>query len=228
VRADGKRWFCLRSDGDDCADGCDPAGTPYDVSSHRFTADGVIDGEVVYPSRAALRATLTGGDPADREAVGAAAECVVTRLRRSKQHPLGPPTPEAFEAIVDAELEWMRRRVDAVLEDGQRLDAEDAGRLLGGLTEVALRDAAWCGMSRADARRLVDLWRDLLRRAPDAYAAPAAGVLAFAAWLAGDGALAWCAVDRCHEIEPENTLAALVGATLTGAVPPSTWEAWAG
>ena len=36
-------------------------------------------------------------------------------------------------------------------------------------------------------------------------------MLALAAWLAGHGALAWCAVDRCTEVDPDHTLAGLVG-----------------
>ena len=43
---------------------------------------------------------------------------------------------------------------------------------------------------------------------PTHVAGPAA-VLAFAAWLAGDGALSWCAVDRCRESEPAHSLAGL-------------------
>jgi hypothetical protein len=53
-------------------------------------------------------------------------------------------------------------------------------------------------------------------------AGPAA-VLGLAAWLAGHGALAWCAVDRCQAVDPDNTLAGLVAEVLARAVPPSAW-----
>jgi hypothetical protein len=70
----------------------------------------------------------------------------------------------------------------------------------------------------------VELWRDLVRRTPhDLMAAPAA-LLGFAAWLSGDGALAWCAVERCQEVEPDYRLAGLLTQALAGAVPPSTWR----
>jgi hypothetical protein len=70
----------------------------------------------------------------------------------------------------------------------------------------------------------VDLWRDVVRRAPlDLLAAPAA-LLGFAAWLSGDGALAWCAVDRCRQAEPGYSLAGLLADALAGAVPPSSWR----
>ena len=54
-------------------------------------------------------------------------------------------------------------------------------------------------------------------------AAPAA-LLGFAAWLAGHGALAWCAVDRCAEVDADYSLAGLASA-LTQALPPSAWDA---
>ena len=47
---------------------------------------------------------------------------------------------------------------------------------------------------------------------------------AFAAWQAGHGALAWCALDRCFEVEPEHALAKGLAECLTRAVPPSAWR----
>ena len=54
-------------------------------------------------------------------------------------------------------------------------------------------------------------------------AAPA-GLLAFAAWLTGNGALAWCAVDLAQESQPDHGLASLICQALSGAVPPSVWQ----
>jgi hypothetical protein len=51
-----------------------------------------------------------------------------------------------------------------------------------------------------------------------------AALLAFAAWLAGDGALAWCALDRCEEAEPGYRMAALLTHALAAALPPSSWR----
>ena len=62
-----------------------------------------------------------------------------------------------------------------------------------------------------------------MRRAPVHLRAAPAALLGFAAWLSGDGALAWCAVERAQEAEPGYGLAGLLHA-LAGAVPPSAWE----
>jgi Domain of unknown function (DUF4192) len=79
-------------------------------------------------------------------------------------------------------------------------------------------------MSHDDAARHVDLWRDVVRRVPVELRAPAAALLGFAAWLSGNGALAWCAVDRAQEAQPGYGLAGLLTQALAGAVPPSTWR----
>jgi hypothetical protein len=54
-------------------------------------------------------------------------------------------------------------------------------------------------------------------------ASPAA-VLGFSAWLAGHGALAWCAVDRSLRARPGHSLACLVSDLLDAALPPTRWD----
>jgi hypothetical protein len=70
----------------------------------------------------------------------------------------------------------------------------------------------------------VRLWTDVVVQCPLERLAPAAGLLAFSAWLSGHGALAWCAIDRAFQSDPDHRLAQLVAQTLEGAMPPSTWE----
>ena len=113
--------------------------------------------------------------------------------------------------------------VDVRLEAG-RFKPVELARVLLGLLDAEGRDAAWAAMSRDVAARHVRLWTDAVQRAPDDLVAAPAAVLGLAAWLAGHGALAWCAVDRCQAVDPGNTLARLVADMLTHAVPPSAWS----
>ena len=53
--------------------------------------------------------------------------------------------------------------------------------------------------------------------------APAAACLAICQWLAGDGAAARVALDRCQEVEPSYSLAHLVSAALDDGIPPWVW-----
>lgn len=219
IRADGRRWFDL-----DCVDDCcPPEGRPYDLSSHPITAQAVLDGRVTLDSREALAASLVGDDTADRAAVEAAADEAVRRFRKAARNPLGHDDEEGARNHLVAEGHWVRDRVRRFLDTGEPLDAGDAGRMAVAMVNIAVRDVAWSEMDHDNASRHVELWRDLVRRTPlDLLAAPAA-LLGFAAWLTGDGALAWCAVDRCREAELDYSLAGLLGSALLAAIPPSTW-----
>jgi hypothetical protein len=199
LRADGLRWFPV---GD-----VDHPGSPYDVRDHPLTAEGVLAGRVTFSSRAALVESLVPHDPRDVEEVALAA---VRLLRRT-----GPAADPMAEA------EWFKERTRR--PPGDALEPEDVARALVGLRDARTRDLVWAAMNRHDAPRWVELLREVVRRTPGELVATAAGLLGFAAWLAGDGALAWCAVDRAREADPDHQLAGLVAHALDGAVPPSAW-----
>jgi hypothetical protein len=213
VRADGTHWWAL-----DAEPGT--AGTAYDLTCHPLTAEGVLEGAVVLSSRQALADSLVG-DGREAAAVSAWADAVVTRLARA----VADRGTATARHQLTTEARWVRRRVRRFLEDGRRLEGRDLARLLV-VTSLFLevRDVAWAEMSTESAARHVDLWRDVVRRAPvDLRAAPAA-LLGFAAWLSGNGALAWCAVECAQEAEPGYGLAGILTQLLAGAVPPSVWR----
>lgn len=215
LRADGDCWWALGG-----REGS--PGTPYDVSSHPLMAQAVVEGTVVLGSRQELADSLVGDDPAEADRVAELSDEVTARLATMLDPPLGRATVRHKLAL---EGRWVRRRVRRFLEDGERLAAHDLARLLTVMTaSLEVRDVAWAEMSHANAEQHVDLWRDAVRRAPvDLRAAPGA-LLGFAAWLSGNGALAWCAVDCAQEAEPGHGLAGLLARALTEAVPPSAWR----
>lgn len=227
VRADGTRWHCLGAGPGGCAGrcpgDCPPGGTPYDLARHPLTLEAMVDGRLVHASRDALRDSLVGADRAELDRVAAAMGVAGQRLLDACRVDGGRRDPAAARPHLVQEGRWVQRRIDRFVRDGNRLDSPDVGRLVVAVACVEVRDVAWATIDRVGARRHVDLWTDVVRRCPrDAVAAPA-GLLAFAAWLAGDGALAWCAVDRCQEAEPGYGLAGLVTQALAGAVPPTAW-----
>lgn len=175
-------------------------GVRFTLAEHPFTAQSVFDGRVTHPSREALRATIAP-DPA-------AADRAATELRSAQVLPAG-----AVSSLV-------RRHVGR----GARLSDRDLAALAASVVVGDRRDEAWVWLARDDARRAVDLWSDAVRRLPTTHVAAPAAVLGFAAWLSGDGALAWCAVDRCREEEPGHPLASLVAQLLESATSPDTWE----
>lgn len=176
-------------------------GVPFVLAEHPFTAQAVFDGRVTHPSRDALRATVA----AEPEGVGATEGALAT----------ASPLPAG------ALLALARRHV----ERGTRFSVEELAAVAVTVTSGERRDEAWAWLSRPQARTAVDLWSDAVRRLPVSHVAGPAAVLAFAAWLSGDGALAWCAVDRCREASPAHSLASLVVRLLETATSPDSWEA---
>jgi hypothetical protein len=181
---------------------------PYDVSHHPFAARAVVEGLVTHGSRDQLAASV-GADPV-RVAVLAAA-----------LDDAGEPVVESWQE----EGDWVRELVAAHAEAGSVADDAELARLLPALRHLAVRDAAWGLLDRPSARDHVAFWTDVVRRTPEPLVPAPASLLAFAAWLAGHGALAWCALDRVFAVDPDYRMAAYLAQALEHALPPEVWEA---
>lgn len=188
-------------------------GVAYDLSTHPITASGVLEGRVTHRSRRELAESLVPSDPDRVDAVADA-------------HAELRPLPED-ECGLRAEARWLETWVgERTGEAGELRDVPpaDLARVVRALSDVQLRDVAWASMTRSQADAHVRLWTHVVVQCPLELLAPAAGLLAFAAWLSGHGALAWCAVERSLQSDPDHSLARLVAQALDGAMPPSTWE----
>ena len=175
-------------------------GVRFTLADHHFTAQGVFAGRVTHASREALRATIARDDRQARLVAGA----------------IPAARPLAPGALATLTREHMGR--------GTTFSSAELASVAVTVPAGDRRDEAWGWLGRRDARRAVDLWSDAVRRLPDTHVAGPAAILAFAAWLVGDGALAWCAIDRCVAVEPSHSLARLVTQLLEEATPPDTWE----
>ena len=217
VRADGERWWAMAVGGD-----TDAPGTRYDVRSHPLMVAAVVEGAVVLGSRQELAASLEVGDAAEARVISAHADAVVARLRHAatRSGEVG-----AARRLLGGESRWVAHRVRRFLDDGERLDGRDVARLVALMAlSYGIRDVAWAEISRTNAVRHVDLWRDVVRRAPASLRAAPASLLGFAAWQSGNGALAWCAVECAQEAEPGYSMAGLLTQVLAGGLPPSAWR----
>ena len=202
VRADGRCWWSLLDP--------EPVPHPYDVSAHPFAAEWVLAGEVVRESRQAVVDSLRGTGATDAQAE--AVEEVISQRR--------DPCIEAAWL-----RDWLADRAARPRDEPVVAASEqDAARVLALVVDAEQRDVACVDLTRDRAPALCEVWSDLVRRAPDALVAGPAGLLALTAWLAGDGALAWCAVDRALAQDPDHPLARCVAAALQQAVPPSSWR----
>jgi uncharacterized protein DUF4192 len=203
LRVDDGRWHSVPEDGS--------PGTAYDLDGHPFTAQGVFDGHVVHRDRAELADTLVGTDEDDAVEVALAATRFADLVSTSQE-----------PALLRTEARWLQRFIRSHLS--VPVAAVDAGRMLVLASIIATRDVAWAEITRESSQEHVELWRGLVRRAPQHLLPGASSLLAFAAWQHGEGALAWCAIDRCLDVDPDYSMAHCVAQLLTGAVPPSVWE----
>ncbi len=216
----------LRADDGCYADPDDPDAEPvaYDVEDHPLAAQAVFDGRVTYRTRQELSDSLVTNDPDAVERVAELCEAAADRLASAGRHPLGPRQPSRLRSTLVVEGLWARDRLRAGVSEATVLDDADVARLLVALVCAEIRDVLWAEIDQAGARAQVAFWTDVVRRAPLDVVAPAAALLAFAAWQAGDGALSWCALDRCREADPGYSMGQLIAATLQAAMPPSSWK----
>lgn len=209
LRTDGDQYFRVLEPGD--------PGTPYDLAASPLTATGVLHGRVVHPSRTALQDTLIGTDDEDAGEVEKAASVYLDTLFAAGMK------ADSVTARMADEARWLQRFLPKRLTAPRRISAPEAARVLVLLSFDSIREVAWTDLHRGNAAAYVDLLRLLVRRAPADLRYGVAGLLALASWLAGDGALAWCAVDRSLESKPDDSLARHVAALLESATPPAVW-----
>lgn len=215
---DGRYWSYLCTD-PGC---CPPEGTPYDPRASEVTATAVFAGQVALPDRAALTAQVapeTGpAREAMRQATVRAREGIGGQLRSV------PPEDLASGRVV---VGWARAAHRAALERSRRAERstdDDVARLGVLLTFVPARDEIWEHTEGTDEH--VALWTDVFRRSePDLIAAPGS-LLAFAAFRAGQGALAAVALERVLAAQPDYSMALLIDDLLRRGVPPSRLTNW--
>ena len=197
VRADGSRWYPLHRWGPAC-----PEGVAYDVSSHPFLAAAVLQGRVVFGSRAELAASLS--------AVPERVEAVRRELGALADLAPSPDREAGLAALVDR----------AATRRGTPEPGEVA-RLLAGLCDPRLRDAVLRAADAGQPLAQVRLWSQVVTATPPERLPWAAALLAYVSWQSGNGALAWCALDLVEQDADGPSLAVLVRAALEQAVPPS-------
>lgn len=219
LRVTGGRYWSYVCVDPEC---CPPEGKPFDAGASEVSAAAVFAGQVALPDRAALVAQVAPATGPARSAVRRATARAERRLAALLQMaPVGDlRSGRAVRAAGTTAVRGALRRH----RRGQRLSDDEVAWLSLLLTHLPVRDHAW---ERTDGRdEDIALWADVLRRAePELIAAPAA-LLAFAAWRAGQGALAAVALERGLAEHPDYPLALLLDDLLRRGVPPSELHGW--
>ncbi len=202
----GRYWSYLCANPDCCV----PQGTPFDPSTNPLALHAIVGGSSPFPDRRSVAASI---DPIGGPERAAMVEATTAARRRlTDRH---AAVIQGRAALANAAMRH---------QAGQRCTDEEAAWLSVLLTVLPVRDHAWATATRQPWH--LTLWRDLTRRAePDLVAAPAA-LLAFSAWMAGDGGLAHLAVDRALTADPHYRMALLIRQALRDGIPPAALSDW--
>lgn len=207
---DGERRWSRICD-DDC---CPPEGVAYDVATNRLAAEAVFSGMTRQPGRQAVEQSVQG-PAADR----------VAELTVGTEELLA----EVFELSLadrrDAIRRWITDYVDRRLRDEVvDLDDRELIRLACLIIDLPVRDQAWALMRRADAWVHVELWQQVVAHAVTPLQVPALGLLGLAAWIAGQGTLQVCCIERARALDPGYSLIDILADINQRALPPSFWD----
>lgn len=199
------RWWSLTCSGS-C---CPPEGTPYDPAVHPLAAEAVYAGLSAQPGRSELQRQVAGPEGAEETRLAGLAVAVARRTGGSSR------TERAT---------LMAETVRRCCADEQGPDEADCLLLAVLATDVVIRDIAWAMVERSDAGEHLRVWARTVACAPAELALGPLGLLGVTAWIAGQGALQNCCVERMQRVDPHYTLAALLGDISDRALPPRFWD----
>lgn len=219
LRVTGDRYWSYTCEDPHC---CPADGVPFDPATSEVAAAAVFAGQVALPDRAALTGQVAPVGGTARESMRQATERAEDRLVAVLD---AAPANDLLggRALRAAGESAVRAAIDPPT-DATGLSDDEVAWLSLLLTHIPIRDYAW---ERTDGEdRHLALWTDVLRRCdPDLAAAPAS-LLAFAAWRAGQGALAVIALERAFEAQPDYSMARLLDDVLRRGVTPAALGAW--
>jgi hypothetical protein len=217
LRAEDGRYWSYTCPGTAC---CPAEGTPFDVTTHPASA-ALACGATVLPDRDAVAAGIAP--------LAAAAGPMRAATRRAEQH----ITQVIAKAGTATRLGTTRRMITtealaavagiikAYRDGGSYRTDYQLAWLTVVLRDLRVRDDAWARMDPRHNGAHTRLWTDLVRRACPGYVAPAASLLAFTAWQAGNGVLANLALDRALADDPDYSMAKLLRQVIAAGAPPS-------
>lgn len=197
---------------------CPPEGRTFDVTTSRVAAEATLAGCVALPGRAEVErsvAAVTGAERAAMRAATAAAE-------RRYLAWLGEEgdTAAVTERLAEEGTATIRALVQRVRAGDPSVRDDEAAWVGILLTDLRVRDEAWVSIDDDHLDAHVALWRSVTCRVEDAYVPAPACLLAVAAWLAGQGALANVALERARRADRHYSMAAILREGMLSGLSP--------
>jgi hypothetical protein len=245
ARVADDRWWSLTCVDAEC---CAPGGNPYDSSLSVVAAQATLAGKVALTDRSELArsiAPVTGKARAAMHEATARAEArlkswaveglsqtrfhqrmiqdgqaLITRLRNNPSFTINStPEPKDLTPNQLHPATTLSQQPNAHTTPAKSLPSDDDVAWLGVLlTNLRVRDEAWVRIDEERPDDDIDFWRDVLRRVDESYATAPACLLAYVAYVAGDGGLANMALERA---DPDYSMATLLRWAFESGAPPS-------
>lgn len=193
--AAGGRWHC--------ADGCGSAGVIEDPSASPLAAAAVLDGRRLYARRAELQDVIAVSDPARAAALAAVIRHDGSRTDAKARRDV--------EAAIDAA---------AKVADGDDLPDATLARLAAALTDTTVRDTLYALAVGESAGQAESLWAELSRRLPEPWRVEALVLLAYSAYVRGDGPLAGVSLEAALRCDATHRMAAMLDTALQSGMRP--------
>ena len=197
--AAGGRWHC--------ADGCGNSGTVDDPSASPLAVAAVLDGRRLYARRAELQDVINVVDPARRAALA--------DVIRDRQ----PDGAERADAEARSDIEDAIAAAGLVV-DGRELSDDELARLAWALKDPRVRDTLYALAVGENAGQAESLWAVLSRTLPDPWRVEALVLLAFSAYVRGDGPLAGVSLEAALRCDPTHRMAGMLDTALQSGMRP--------
>ena len=199
----GGRWHCV--------DGCGSGGVIDDPSASPLAAAAVLDGRRLYPCRADLQAVITVDDPArSAELAAAVKQHATAREAAHRANPTGRCRSDVKNAIAAA----------ARVAGGQSLTDAELAELACSLPDAQVRDALYALAVAENAGEAEALWAMLARTLPPPWRVEALVLLAFSAYVRGDGPLAGVSLEAALRCDPDHRMADMLDTALQSGLRP--------
>ncbi len=199
----GGRWHCV--------DGCGSQGRVEDPKSSPVAVAAVLDGRRLYTNRAELQAVIASDDDAGAVAL---VDAITARLADDQQQRSDDPDGCA------------RRDVQAALSaaarvaDGTPLADAEIAALGCALIDVQVRDTMFALAVGESAGPAESLWAALARRLPEPWRVEPLVLLAFSAYVRGDGPLAGVSLEAALRCVPTHRMAGMLDTALASGMRP--------
>lgn len=199
----GGRWHCV--------DGCGSSGLVDDPSASPLAAAAVLDGRRLYARRADLQAVIAIEDTARSAKLTAVIDRQETRRRSvHRADPARCTRADVKHAMAAAS------RVAA----GEALTAGQLAKLGCALVDAQVRDILYALAVGENADEAESLWALLARTLPPPWRVEALVLLAFSAYVRGDGPLAGISLEAGLRCQPGHRMAGMLDTALQSGLRP--------